>query len=172
MKLWIERSQRDDGWWRGRTYSLSLGIEVDDEEFDVIARHGMAAVEVWVSPAMRALEDDAQHAFDKAAAVAGWRWADVKQQLAFNWQGMVLAARAAQEAVVTVGDLVAGTVLESGEVSELVAAEAGIRAGFAGLCERLKALVSFEAGEELIIEPPRDDDAGVSPARWVRMQGR
>ena len=166
MRLWIGRSETH-GWLGRRVYRLSIGLDADAVEREVIARHRLDRAEVWVSPAALQLEAAAESAFERAAAATGWSWAATRRALALNLEGLRHARAGGLEARVTVADLITGTTLEADEVSELTAAEAGIANGFAGLAARVAALVAFEDGEEVVVEPPAEDQ-GVPPARWVR----
>ena len=78
---------------------------------------------------------------------------------------------AREELRVRVADLIDGIAIESRALGELRAAEAGIRAGFDELVVHLEALARYDDGDEILIEPTRED-RGTPPAGWVRMAGR
>ena len=169
--MWFEHAQRRD-WLGRRVYRLSMALDVDDIEREVIEAHRLGEVELWVSPTVLALEAEADTALEKSRGLGGWSFRAIGTKLAEDRHGMTLLREAQHEGRVTVADVVQGTTLEARYVGELMECEAGVRAAFEKVIQLLDVLVDYEDGSELVIDPPEPNDRGVPPSGWVRMAKR
>jgi hypothetical protein len=172
MRLWLERSERRAGLFGGRIYQLNVSLICDAATLMLIQRHGLAVEQVWMSPAAEALSGEAEGLLDRGMEQSAWRLTGMTSGLALNFEGLLTAWRASREPMLSVGDLIRGSVLESPVAGELLAAEAGIRAGFEALVHRLEGVKRYDESDEDLIEPKPDADLGVPPSDWVRMGGR
>lgn len=172
MRLFIEHGEDRD--WRGRPrYRLRASLVCEASVLALIERHQLAGDLLWQSPTAVALSEAAEGLFDNARELSLFGRGNVAKALQWNVRGLRLARQASREVRVTVGDLVGGIALQSRALGELLAAEGGIAAAFDALAAQLETLAGYEAGDELLIEPAReDDDRGTPPAGWVRMTGR
>ena len=170
MRLWSQRSERQD-WLGRRIYRLSLAIEVTANERDLIGRHRLATADVWFSPTAQTLHSEAETAFEQSRGVRSWRLRGIAGTLAHIVDGFWLALQSRTEAHLSVGDLLSGFVLEAREVAELIATEAGVRAGVEALDVKLRHLASYDDGTETISETGTGD-AGSHPATWIRMRAK
>ena len=168
MRLWLAKSEARAGLFGGLVYRLSMALDISGAELSAIRRHGLETSEVWASPAALAFDAEAEAAFDKAAVVTFGGWKAANKNLGWSARGLWLARGGDREGRVCVGDLLAGKVLEADEVAELLAAEAGVRAGFDALAKKLRVLEDYEIGGEDLAEPTVPD-SGIPARDWVRM---
>jgi len=173
MRLWLQKTARSGWLGFGRVYVLRVALSCTEAEYALIDRHQLYGDDLWLSSSALDYLNTAQQAFDRARncsvlSLQGWqsRWSH-------NSNGIAMARASDREAQVSVGDLVAGAVLEAESINELMEAERGIRAGFQVLALRLSELENFELGEEKLIEAddPRGD-GGAPPGTWIQMGGR
>ena len=171
MRLWIERSASRRGWLARPLYHLTAGVVCDAATLALIERHRLGGDLVWMSPSAEMLAEAAEGLFDNARELPLFGAGSAGKSLRWNARGLVLAWQATRELRVRVADLIDGIAIESRALGELRAAEAGIRAGFDELVVHLEALARYDDGDEILIEPTRED-RGTPSAGWVRMAGR
>ena len=87
MRLWIERGTATT-WWGRHVYQLRVGLDVDDDELAIIDIHGLAAIEMWASPAALGLDAEAERWLLAAQQVEGWDVASVGKWIGHNSKGL------------------------------------------------------------------------------------
>ena len=168
MRLLIERSQRHD-WLGRRWYQLSVALETNVVEREVITSHDLGTVELWVSSVFLAYENEALGRFENSDNTIGWSNAMAWRRLRLNREGLSARRASFAESFITVDDLLVGVAHEAREVSELMNMEGGLRSGFETLRQRIELLARYEDKDVLVVEPEKGDD-GLPASKWVTMR--
>jgi len=176
MFLYLKRSQRPT--WLGTTvYKLVAYIEATDEERRIIHAHDFAGHLAYIVPLdhVEDLERRADTAWQRQRKFSVFRREDTAQLLWQNAKVLTLAIRAryALHAAfrVTIGDLLAGTVIE-GDMAEVLETEASISKAFDALKRLIDHAAAFEQDSETVLEPDDDDDSLSPPSTWPRYSRR
>ena len=168
MRLWTQRTERKD-WLRRPVYRLSLRVEATPDERHLIQKHRLGPADVWLSQSASTLHSEAETAFEGMRGVRSWRLPGITGMLVQIAAGYWLASQANGEARLSVTDLLIGAVFEACEISELIATEAGVRAGIEALTAKLRQLASYDDGEETVTDTDAAD-GNAHPANWIRMR--
>jgi len=173
MFLYFKRSQRST-WFGARLYTLTAHIQATDAERRIIEAHGFLERLAYLDPLdhVENLERRAEAAWQAQKKLSVFNSKDVPRIYWENAKVVALSIRAyyafRSTFKVSVGDLLAGTIIESPNLSELVQTEASITKAFDPLQRLLAHALTFEQASETVLEPDDVEDQLPPPSTWPR----
>jgi len=166
MLLHLARSETRR-WTGRRVYVLRVALDCQPDERRIIVAHGLDRERVYTVPVAFELQDRAQAAYDRAHKLTVWKANNVPSVYWESGKCLALAIRSRLAFHVTVGDLLAGTLLQSTDLSEIREAETAVNEAFVRLNVTVDQARRFETGDEDLLTPVQDDPPA-HPATWPR----
>jgi hypothetical protein len=169
MLLHLARAAPARRWTGWPLYQLTAALDCDHDERRLILAHGIDAERLYTAPAAFDLMARAEAAHARARSLSSWKAANLPAIYWHSGNCLVLAVRARLAFHVTVGDLMrpGGALLQSTDLTEIRAAEAGLSEAVVELNAAVEAARGFEAGQENLLDPI-EPDARTHPAAWPR----
>jgi hypothetical protein len=155
-----------------RCYRLEARLDDTPEKIAALQRHRIVLCELFGDPAREAHYRRAQAEHEAAAKVSHWvdspeaMLKSVWQEWAHSSRAMALYARTMLAFRITVGDLVAGVVIEHKHLALILEVEHHLIASIDALQAFLAAGLDYQHGREDAYVPGRDDP-GTPPAHWL-----